>query len=230
VEWNTETFRQRLGGDWQRNAKHVRPFEEVGTSEPIFLGGWPQSRTESSSASAKTVSPGFDSRQGNFLYCTAFRPSLGSSGYRRSLLEGAAAGAWSWLLTSCAEVKNGGSVPPLPHTSSRSGSSFWFHHRPTAFGCYEILQNCWVADEFAGLRVGVPYYFFLSFPFIFFSLVFSFLFLSFLLCSLLLFSFHFISFVFFCFFPFLFFSPLFYFPRWADLQRLQHLRLCKVEW
>jgi hypothetical protein len=33
---------------------------------------------------------------------------------------------WSWLLTSIVVVKNGGAIPPLPHTSLGTTLPFFF--------------------------------------------------------------------------------------------------------
>jgi hypothetical protein len=71
--------------------------------------------------------PGFNSRQGQeiFLFSTAPRPALGPTQPPIQWVPGAFSPGVKWQgreadhsLSSSADVKNGGAVPPLPHKYS----------------------------------------------------------------------------------------------------------------
>jgi hypothetical protein len=83
------------------------------------------------SAAGIAIGDGLDDRDlipgGDFIYFSAFRPPLGPTQLPIQWVPGSISPGVKrpWLEAdhspSSADVKNGASVPPLPHTSSRHG-------------------------------------------------------------------------------------------------------------
>jgi hypothetical protein len=103
----------------------------------------------------RTGRPGFDSRKGKeILFSNASRPALRPNKSPNQWIQGPFSSGIKWsgrkadhLPPSSSEVKSGGAMPPLPHTSSWLGASLIKHK--------ENLTSAFTSQAYLYSNIGV---------------------------------------------------------------------------